>query len=72
MTAGRSGEGTIRVCSVCQSRSVCTLHLYWLCENGEPMPEYAGEASAYPDTTLCWDCKEEGRNPHPPLERKPG
>jgi len=81
MTSISGGEGTVMVCSVCQSRNVQTLHLYWLCENGErceggipsiPMPEYAGEAGLYPDTTFCQDCEAEGRHPHPPLERKPG
>jgi len=72
MTSVTGGEGTVMVCTVCQSRNVQTLHLYWLCENGEPMPDYAGNASLYPDTTFCGDCEDEGRDPHPPLERKEG
>ena len=61
------------VCTVCGSKRIQILHLCWVNENdwGEE-PDFAGEASLYPDTTFCRDCEVEGRHPHPPLERKEG
>ncbi len=56
------GEGTVATCAECGSENVQTLHLYWVRENGAPMPEYYGRAETYPNSGIfCPDCNAEGR-----------